>query len=659
MIHFVNVSKNFGTQQVLDQASFSVYPKDRCGVVGPNGAGKSTVFNLLTGELLPDKGEILRPNGLRLGYVRQLPDTRHVHRSVVEYVENAIPELGGIEERIHDLEHRLSLNEGGERELAELGRLQTEFEHLGGYDLRHRAESTLSGLGFSQEALGRPFKSFSGGWQMRAELAKTLIAAPDILLLDEPTNYLDLPAIEWLDDYLQSFQGTLLLISHDRFLLNTLTTRTLEVAGAKVSEYHGNYDRYVQERDSRYEILLNAKRNQDREVGKIQDFVERFRYKATKSNQVQSRIKQLEKIEEIVVPESAVKYARIRLPPPPSCGAEVLRFQDAGFGYRPGQWIFRHLGLTIERGRKVAVVGLNGLGKTTLLRIIAGRLPLAEGSLSLGHNVGIGYQAQDFTDTMDPDRTVYETARRAGPDREDREIRNVLGSFRFSGEAIEKRVGVLSGGEKVRLGLCRLLLSPCNFLVMDEPTTHLDIGTRESLEEALADYQGTLCVVSHDIQFLRKVADTTWAISPEGVTKYFGGYDYYHEKLAEQKAAAKAGAALQTERKAEVEETASSKERDKNRKREQAQLRQELARLRKPLEARVAQAESEILALEEEQQGLVAVFSAGAATGEQARRLGILQKELQAATTAWETAGTELESLQEHYRRLIDEAATP
>jgi ATP-binding cassette subfamily F protein 3 len=654
MIHFTNVSKAFGTQQVLVEASFSVFLKDRCGVVGPNGAGKSTIFNLLTGEATPDAGELRFPATMRLGCVRQQPDPRRVEGSVLEYAEDAVPELRGIEARLHEIEHRLALGEKDAGLVTELGRLQTTFEQLGGYDLRNRAETALCGLGFRAADLHRPFKSFSGGWQVRAELARTLIALPDILLLDEPTNYLDLPAVEWLQDHLRNFPGTLLLISHDRFLLNSLTTRTLEVAGGRVTEYPGNYDRYVRDREERHLQLLSAKRNQDKQVEKIEQFVDRFRYKATKSNQVQSRIKQLDKIEEIVVPETAIKYSRIRLPVPPPCGAEVLRLDNLSFSYNGRDNLFKDVSLSIGRGEKVALVGMNGLGKTTLLRLIAGRLKPTGGICSTGHNVVPGYQAQDYTDTMDPELTVWDTARRAAPGREERELRNLLGSFRFSGNTIEKKVGILSGGEKVRLALARLLLSPCNFLLLDEPTTHLDIGTRESLEEALADYQGTLCVVSHDIQFIRQVATTIWTITPGAVTKYFGGYDYYHEKHLEELAAQSPKAAN-----AKTEEPATGRDRDKTRKREQAQIRQEFSQKRKPIEQQLLAAESRVIALEAEQQQIIDLFSQPDAKvgGDQARRLGELRRDIEISTAEWERLGTELDTIQNDYRRLLDEAA--
>jgi len=534
MIQFNSVCKAFGTQQVLEDVTLTVHPGERVGIVGPNGAGKSTLFDLVTGVTSPDKGSVLVPGELRLGYVRQQLNPHQEERLLLTYVTDAVPALRRIHEQIHVIESCLSDTTGEEhdQQLRRLGTLQTEFEHQGGYQVETRAKVALGGLGFSTGDFERPFNAFSGGWQMRSELARTLVGEPDILLLDEPTNYLDVPAVEWLRGFLGAFPGTLLLISHDRYLLNSLTQITIEVVATQATRYSGPYQWYMEQREQRYLQQVSAAKNQGRRREQVERFVERFRSKNTKASQVQSRVKMLEKMEVVTPVLLRAKPPKIALPPPPHCGVEVARLDNVGFSYSPGNWVLRHIDLRIERGEKAAVVGLNGMGKTTLLRIIAGVLDSVEGKLVLGHHVKVGYLSQDFTDVMDPNATVFETARRATSERSDSEIRDLLGAFRFSGDAIMKPVQVLSGGEKVRLALSRLLLQPCNFLLLDEPTTHLDVESREALERALREHAGTLCLVSHDIEFVRHLAQKIIAVTPAGIKLYHGGYDYYREKLA-------------------------------------------------------------------------------------------------------------------------------
>ncbi|OPZ30556.1 MAG: putative ABC transporter ATP-binding protein YheS [Lentisphaerae bacterium ADurb.BinA184] len=649
MLDFIHVSKRFGTQDVLVDVSFRVNPGEKVGVVGPNGAGKSTLFRLVVAELSPDGGEVNRPAKQTLGYLRQQLDAWRVEDSVLEYAENAVPELRVIEHELLAIEARLAENPGpaDRRDVNRLGELQATFEHLGGYDLRHRAEAALCGLGFSPAGLRSLFAEQSGGWQMRAELARVLVSRPDILLLDEPTNYLDVPAIEWLHDFLRDFPGTLLLISHDRYLLNTLTRVTLEVLGGDVTRFNGNYDHYIEERRARYEQRLAAKANQDRRREQLERFVERFRAKNTKAAQVQSKVKMLERMEEIRVPQDILPAPRIRLPAPRRAGDEVMRLDEAGVSYDGVRWVFRGLNLRIERGIKAAVVGLNGRGKTTLLRVLAGVLPPGEGRRTVGSNVDLGYQAQDITDVMDPARTVFQIAKSANPDHSDGTLRAILGAFRFSGDAIEKPVEVLSGGEKVRLALVRLLLSGPNFILLDEPTTHLDIPSRQALEEALADYPGTLCLVSHDIEFIRRVADTIFDMTPAGLVRYYGNYDYYRQKIGEPAGAPPAADAVaapaaptrQQERKAQ--------------KREEAQRRQEFYQRQKPFREQSEAAEQRLADLEFEQCELRERINGGElAAGDYAaisRRLADIRHESEAATAAWEEAELAIEALRTEF----------
>ena len=675
MIEFVNVSKNFGRQQVIMEANFAIHDGERVGFVGPNGAGKSTLLEMLSGRMKPDHGECSYPGSQRLGYVRQQLNAHAVQCSLIEYAENALPELNAIQNELARVETELSHAQGTEQErlLKRLGDLQTRFEHLGGYELRNRAEATLSGLGFSPSRFNDPFVSFSGGWQIRAELTRILVSQPDILVLDEPTNYLDVPAVEWLSSYLKSYPGTLLLVSHDRYMLNTLTNVTLEVMGGHVTRYSGNYAQYMESRVARHEQLLAQKRNLDHKKEQLERFIDRFRYKATKAAQAQSRQKQLEKLEDIEVQSIASHGPRIRLPQPPRSGDEVVRLEDVSFSYDGKKDVVSHCDLRLMRGEHVAFVGLNGMGKTTLLRLISGRLKPTGGRVVTGVNVLPGYQSQDYAETMAPDATVYETAKSYASERSEADIRELLGGFGFSGEAIDKKVQVLSGGEKVRLGLARLLLKPLNFLMLDEPTTHLDIHAREALQEALSNYPGTIALVSHDIEFVRGIAKDIYDMRPGKVTRYYGDYDYYREKLAQEEAAAQAAQATVATAKPSApkvvakpasaapkpvgEKPAPQTQRSyKDQKRAESQLRQTFGKLRRPYESQVAACEEKISALEKEQQEIYEKLNAPAADTDFAslnKRLAEINQESENETWRWEEASTSLEKLEQEFQERL------
>lgn len=646
MIEFRNVSKHYGPQDVLLNASFQIAPGDHIGLVGPNGAGKSTVFGLITGDISLDGGEVYIAAGLRLGYLRQVLNNSDVEIPMLDYVADALPELREIDTRLHAVEHELSApaetHQKADRDklLDELGDLQHRYEVLGGYEMRTRAQEALGGLGFTPEALMKPLKEFSGGWQMRAELARVLVARPDTLLLDEPSNYLDLPAVEWLQRFLRDFDGTLVLISHDRFLLNTLTRRTIEINAGRATNYAGNYDTYMRDRVIRVEQAIARKKNQDTKRKDVEDFVNRFRAKASKAAQVQSRIKMLEKMEDIEEVDVIQSRGRIRLPPPPHCGIEIIRLENAGLTYDGSRWILRGLDLAIQRGEKTALVGHNGLGKTTLLRLLAGALPMTEGKRELGYKVVPGYQTQDFADAMSENDTVLQAVRRVAPDVLEKDLRGTLGGFGFSGEAIDKTVGVLSGGEKIRLAFARLLVKPPNLLLLDEPTTHLDIHAREALEDALKEYQGTLLFVSHDVEFVRKVATSIIEMRPPGIVRYPGDYDYFKQKVAEEKSATNTTA---------NRNVANVVSKSKASKRERAEFIQETNARKRVLEKVIKQAEENIAKLEAEQHTLANSMDGGGAGlsfSEINQRLSSIPDEITAATKAWEQAALELEELE-------------
>ena len=532
MIDFIQVNKRFGTQTVLENVSFRINAGEHVGVVGPNGAGKSTIFSLITQELSTDSGDVSLPKNVRIGHLHQQLHAHAQDGSVLDYTTNAIPELKTIEAEIHQLEHDVQSASGTEKEqmLHRLGDLQHEFEHLGGYDMKARAEAALSGLGFKESEFGNPFQSFSGGWQMRAELVRTLIAQPDILMLDEPSNYLDLPAVEWLQRFLRGFEGTMLLISHDRYLLESLTDRTLEISGGAAVKYSGGYTYYLKEREQRHHQQAAAHRHYIEQKEHLESFINRFRAKASKASVVQSRVKMLEKLEVVKPPAAGANLSKLRIPPPPHCGAQIMSVEEMAFSYDDQRWILRDVNLEIGHGQKIALVGYNGMGKTTLLRVLAGALTPQEGTLRAGHKVVLGYQSQDFAETMPPEKSILNIVRDANPAVPERDVRGMLGSFGFGGDAVNKRSGVLSGGEKIRLAFARIFINPPNFLLLDEPTTNLDINGREALEKAIRDYKGTVCFVSHDVAFVRGAADRIVSVADAAVTSYPGGYDYYLEK---------------------------------------------------------------------------------------------------------------------------------
>ena len=644
MISFQNVTKRFGTQTVLSGVSFRINPGERVGIVGPNGAGKSTIFSLVAGDMESDEGQVELPKGCRLGYVRQQLNPHEIEDSMLGYAEDAVPEIGRLHRQMEKLERSFEGSGDEERaaKLKELGELQTRFEQMRGYEVRHTAEAALSGLGFSEADLSCPFQSFSGGWQMRAALARALVARPQVLLLDEPSNYLDIPAVEWLQQFLREFDGTLVLISHDRFLLNSLTTRTLEVANAVVTGYPGNYDTYVEQREQRYQLAVASRKNQDRQRQQMQRFVDRFRAKNTKASQVQSYIKRIERMDEVLIPLPPMSRGRLRLHAPPPCGVEVMRLEDAGYTYDGERWVLRHLDLRIEKGQKIALVGPNGTGKTTLLRLLSGVMSPAEGKRFDGHRTVTGYQSQDFAETVRPEWTVFEAVK-GGADATDLEVRTLLGGFGFSGDAVEKRVSVLSGGEQVRLAFARLLIRPPNFLVLDEPTTHLDVTARETLQDALEDYTGTLCVVSHDIEFVRHVATSIIEMRPPGVRRYPGGYDYYRDKRA-------ADAALESPEPVKTEAPARGRRATRQ---DRAKALRDLAERARRLKDRVRTLERRLHALEEEQGALAAQLADPSAEHDYEqtnRRLSTIMELMERTTVDWEDAATLLERLEQERR---------
>ena len=656
MLDFQGISVHYGHQNVLANVTFRVNKGDRIGVVGPNGSGKSTLFKIILGEISTDSGELVIENSPRIGFTRQNPEPDTPDETLLEYSLRGIPGLSEMEERIHELEDRLYSSSQNDQSassqplLRELGDLQTKFEHLGGYDIETRVKIALGGLGFTVEEFSRPFNSFSGGWRMRAELSRVLASKPDLLLLDEPSNYLDLPAVDWLQKFLKAYDGTLMLISHDRYLLRTLTNITVEVDAGTATRYEGDLEYYLTEREVRYEHLKAAKENQDHHREQLQRFVDRFRAQATKAAQAQSRQKLIDKIDEerIVLPKRYTNSGRLRLAEPPPSGIEMFRCENLGFSYDQKNFVFRGLEFNVTRGDKLALIGYNGLGKTTLMRIIAGTREPVEGKAVLGHNVVAGYLSQEFAETIPPDLTVYRNAKNAwdahggGPEKV---FRNQLGAFGFDENDVDKPAGVLSGGEKIRLAFLRLFLTAPNFLLLDEPTTHLDMDGRRLLQDALKAYKGTILLVSHDIDFVREVATGVLEITREGLRQYPGGYDYYCEKKAERVAVSSSPSSSSSVLTVSASAPQlSSKELRQQRAAERAKIAPKV----KELKRRVETAEKKI---DELQQALdVAseeLFNPKPDTDFAAknREVRTLQFEIDRYTADWEAAATELEAL--------------
>ena len=660
MIDFQNIVVRYGTQEVLENISLRINAGERIGIVGPNGAGKSTLFHLLMGDRQPDKGEVVVEGKPNIGYVRQHLEPAHDEETLLEYALRGMPRLHDLERAIHEAESSLAATEdetARNRLLRQVGELQHEFEDLGGYQLETKVKVALGGLGFPPEAFDRPFLAFSGGWQMRAELARVLAAAPNLLLLDEPSNYLDLPAIEWLQRFLRGFEGTLLIISHDRYLLRTLTTITVEVDAGLVTRYPGNLDFYLREREARHALLVAAKANQDRKREQLERFVERFKAKAAFAAQAQSRMKMLEKMEEIRLPRRSRAAACLRIAPAPHSGAEIVRLENVDFSYDGQKFVLKDVNLNIGRGEKIAIVGYNGMGKTTLLRILAGTRQPTGGKRVLGHKVIPGYQSQEYAETIDPDQSVLASAKEAASFLTERELRSQLGSFGFGEEDINKPGGVLSGGERIRLAFLRLFLSVPNFLLLDEPTTHLDIEGCQTLEQLLQKFDGTVCMVSHDVAFVRTVATSIIELSPAGIRRFPGGYDYYREKIAAEASAAKVVAqpprsdrAHAPDRPAQPEpRPASTTLNSKELRRVRAEMRTKFQAGIKDLRLRVQTLEGRISKLEAEQVQLSTELSTGAPDLDYAgksSRLKSVQAELGRYSADWEQAAGELEQLQ-------------
>ncbi|NLR92689.1 MULTISPECIES: ribosomal protection-like ABC-F family protein [Flammeovirga] len=534
MLAISNVSFHFGSRIMYQNASLTVYPKNRIGIVGHNGAGKTTLLKLINGDLTPDEGSITMPKGCTIGFLNQDLLSYQTDESILNVAMEAFGPVLKIQEQIDTILHEMETNY--KEELVEkLATLQERFDAMEGYSIKSKAEAILAGLGFKNHELERPLQSFSGGWRMRVMLGKLLLMKPDVLMLDEPTNHLDLPSIQWIENYLSSYEGAVLIVSHDREFLDRAINQTVEVSHGRLTSYSGNYSFYLEDRKLRAELQKNAYENQQQKIKETERFIERFRSKATKAKQVQSRIKMLDKMEMIEDvrndnPEINMDFKFSQQP-----GKVISELNDFDKAYDE-KIIFKNANLQLMRGDKVALIGANGKGKSTLLRLISGKENFDIGDRSGGHNVITAFYAQHQLEDLNVENEILDELKQAGSDKTEQELRGILGCFLFGGDEIFKKIKVLSGGEKSRVALAKTLISEANFLMLDEPTNHLDIPSVNILIQALQQYLGTYLIVSHDRHFISHVANKIWYIEDAQLKEYPGTYQEWVEWKSRQEA---------------------------------------------------------------------------------------------------------------------------
>ncbi len=627
MLTVSQLSKSFAGRVLFDDVSLQVNRGDRIGLVGPNGAGKSTLFSLILGDASPDSGKIDIEKNATVGFLPQ--ETAAAGDETV--LELALAISPALVKAHHVIKQHESGNASDD---AAYHRALHVFDEHGGWQLEPKAKQMLAGLAFRESDFERKAKAMSGGWIMRAHLARLLVMEPDLLLLDEPTNHLDLESLQWFQEYLRTYPGAILMISHDREFLNYLVGSIVEIAHSKLLRYRGNWDNYVEQKAAREEQQASAYKNQQKEIASLQLFADRFRAKASKASQAQSKLKQIDRMEKIAAPTARGKTIKFHFPQPPRSGLRVIALKDVDLSY-VDLVVYRGLNFQAERGDRTVLVGPNGAGKSTLLKLLAGVLPVQHGTRTLGHNVRAGYFSQNRVDVLNVNHTVLDSARDMPNPVSEQTARTVLGSFLFSGDDVFKTVRVLSGGEKSRLALVKLLLDPPNLLLMDEPTTHLDIGSIDALIGALKQYHGTLIFISHDVHFIRAIATNVLHINAGQLTNYPGDYDYYLDKskATSAKVALTAGESLQDRQSngANAAPRIGMRE-QKAQKRLEADARNAIAKAKREKEKRVHELEMRIAALEGQQKELVAALEDPSAYESGGRAVAI-NRDLAAVTT--------------------------
>ena len=586
MIAVERIRKAYGGQTLLRDLSWRIGRGERIGLVGPNGAGKTTLCRILAGVEDPDDGNVHLDNGITVGYLPQEVGAGS-ERTVLAEALSGYEQVWRLEAELEELAVRMAGPDADASLTERYGDVQHRFEALGGYRLESQAKVILDGLGFKPDELHRPLTEFSGGWRMRSALGRLLLLRPDLLLLDEPTNHLDLESLRWLEDFLAAYEGSVVLVSHDRYFLNRMVTAIADIADGAVVVYPGDYDHFLLEREARHALLEARQRNQAKRVAEIERFIERFRYQATKARQVQSRIKMLEKVDRIEV-GPAGKRIHFAFPQPPRTGRVVIRLDGVHKSYGDTV-VYSGVDFAVERGERVALVGVNGAGKSTLLKMLAGVLPFERGERALGTHVLVHYYAQHQLDALDPASTVIEELERADPDSSIGRLRGILGSFLFSGDTVDKRISVLSGGEKARVALAKMLVRPAALLCLDEPTNHLDLASKEVLEGALQQFTGTIVFISHDRYFINCIATRVMEIDAGRLTSFLGDYDDYLARKAAPLAAPESAVSVERE----PRERSARTEPDRRRSR-----RRDLERESETIRARLGSVEGQIHALE-------------------------------------------------------------
>ncbi len=638
MLTISKVEKSFAGRVLFQDASLQVNTGDRIGLVGRNGAGKSTLFSLILGFASPDEGTISLQRGARLGYLPQ--ETESVgDETVLELATATSPEM-------LDLRKTLAAHDRGETpDPEEYAHALARFDELGGWQLEPKAKRILSGLAFREGDFTRRARDLSGGWIMRAHLARLLVAEPDLLMLDEPTNHLDLHSLLWFQEYLRGYPGAILMISHDRSFLNALITQVIEIRHARIHRYQGNYDGYLRERAAREEQRLAAYKNQQREIAELQRFADRFRAKASKASQAQSKLKQIDRMEKIEAPEADEKSVHFKFPQPQRSGHRAITLAGVRHAYGANV-VYESLDFEATRGDRTVLVGPNGAGKSTLLKLLAGALEVQAGARELGHNVRVGYFAQHRVEMLASKRTVLEEASDVPGAPAEQTIRTILGAFLFRGDDVLKPVAILSGGEKSRLALVKLLLDPPNLLLMDEPTTHLDIPSCDALLGALRQFEGTLIFISHDVHFIRQSATSVVQVEAGRLTQFPGGFDYYLDKTGA--ASAKVGLIQGQPALSEPDATAApareSSRKSREQRQQEARERQEKADARKSHEKHVSTLEAQIVTKEARRAEIVAelelpeTYASGGGAMDLNRELGALESSLARLNAEWEKA---------------------
>lgn len=643
MISVENLEVEFGATPLFQGVSYVINDKDRIALVGKNGAGKSTMLKIIAGLQQPTEGIVAVPKDTTIGYLPQVMILTD-ERTVMEEATLAFEHIREMQENLDRLNKELAERTDYESEdyMALVDRFTHEndrFQMMGGMNYQAEIERTLMGLGFNREDFNRPTKEFSGGWRMRIELAKLLLSRPDVLLLDEPTNHLDIESIQWLENFLSTRASAVVLVSHDRAFINNVTNRTLEISCGRVYDYKVKYDEYVRLRAERREQQLRAYENQQKEIADIKDFIERFRYKPTKAVQVQSRIKQLEKMIPIEVDEVDNSSLHLKFPPSMRSGDYPVICEDVEKAYGD-HVVFHHVNLTIKRGEKVAFVGKNGEGKSTLVKCIMGEIPY-DGHLKIGHNVQIGYFAQNQAQLLDGELTVFDTIDRVAKGDIRLKIRDILGAFMFGGEASDKKVKVLSGGERSRLAMIKLLLEPVNFLILDEPTNHLDMRSKDVLKEAIRDFDGTVIVVSHDREFLDGLVTKVYEFGGGLVREHLGGiYDFLKNKQIDSLNELSSNKVQKVQPEVEEEKNVSQSRLTYE---QQKEVQKKIRKMEKNIagcEERINQLETQIAALEEK-----LTTPEGAADVSLYEQHGQLKKTLDEAVEEWESLSIELEEV--------------